>query len=263
MCHDSDATPAVFAEPLTDAIGRNLTLISADGTAFSAHAARPGRSASAAGVVVLPDVRGLHPFYERLADRFAEQGHAAMAIDYFGRTAGTGPRGDDFPVREHILQVRRDGIDEDIEAAIAFLRSADGGSCTTVFAVGFCFGGRQAFFASRPRFGLGGVVGFYGGTGVFPNGAPGPTQRAAELEAPILGLFGDADEGIPEADVVAFGQALAAAGIPHEIVTYAGAPHGFFEAGRPEFGEASRDAWRRVLEFISRRAGNLSPDSTA
>jgi carboxymethylenebutenolidase len=263
MCHENDATPAVFTEPLTDAIGRSLTLTSADGTAFRAHAVTPERSAVGSGVVVLPDVRGLHPFYERLAVRFAEQGHAAVAIDYFGRTAGTGLRGDDFPVREHITQVRRDRIDEDIEAAIAFLRSPDGGSCTSAFAVGFCFGGRQAFFASRPRFRLGGVAGFYGGPGLFPNGALGPTQRAAELDAPILGLFGGADEGIPEVDVLAFDRALSEAGVEHEIVTYPGMPHGFFEAARPEFGDASRDAWRRVLELIARRAGNPALDLEA
>jgi carboxymethylenebutenolidase len=254
VCHDTDAAPPGLGEPPTRATGGPLTLTSADGTTFSAFLARPERPLGRTGVLILPDVRGLHPFYERLAERLAEQGHTALAIDYFGRTAGLGPRGDDFPVMEHILKVRREKIDDDIDAAADHLRSPDGGGCTSVLALGFCFGGRQAFFAARPRFGLAGVIGFYGGPGVYPNGALGPTQRANELTSPILALFGGADEGIPASEVSAFDEALGAAGVEHEIVTYPNAPHGFFDVKQAEHADASADAWRRVLGFLDRHA---------
>ena len=86
------------------------------------------------------------------------------------------------------------------------------------------------------------------------DGSPGPAQRASELEAPILGLMGGADPAIPQAEVDAFGAALESAGAEHELVTYDGAPHSFFDRRHEEFAEASADAWRRVLEFVERRS---------
>jgi len=253
MCHDTDAQPAVFGEPITSVRSHSLTLTSAGGTLVGAFIARP-HEPSGSCVVILPDNRGLHRFYEQLAERLAEQGHAALAIDYYARTAGTGPRDEEFPFRDHLAQVTREGIDDDISAAVEYLRSADGdGACQRLFAVGFCFGGRQAFLASRPRFALGGVIGFYGGPNVYPNGAPGPIQMATELAAPILGLFGGADQGIPAEDVAAFDDALSGVGLAHELVTYPGAPHSFFDRKCEEFVDAAADAWHRVLEFVGER----------
>ena len=196
-------------------------------------------------------MRGLYRFYEQLGLRIAQQGHTALAIDYFGRTAGTGPRDASFPFMEHVVRVTRTTLDDDIEAAANYLRSNEGGNNDAVLALGFCFGGRQAFLASAPRFQLDGVIGFYGAPGFYPNGAPGPTQRAAELKAPILAIFGGADEGIPANQVEAFDQALTSARVPHEIVVYPGAPHSFFDIKHEEHAEACADAWRRVLAFIA------------
>src|SRR5258706_2585314 len=101
MCFDLDSRPPI--EPIAggalDAVP--ITLTAEDGTPFRAFAALPA-SATGAGILVLPDVRGLHPFYEELALRFAEHGVAAVAIDYFGRTAGVGPRGADFEHMPHV-----------------------------------------------------------------------------------------------------------------------------------------------------------------
>ena len=87
MCHDQDSRPP--APPRTGDVAERgtLTLTSADGTEFSAAFATPAAPPSA-GVVVLPDVRGLHPYYVALAERFAQAGLAAVAVDWFGRTDG-------------------------------------------------------------------------------------------------------------------------------------------------------------------------------
>ena len=262
MCHESTASPAVYGRPLTPADAELVTLTSADGTDFAGFLVRPQRH-SGAGVVVLPDARGLAPFYQELALRIAEQGHVALAIDYFGRTAGAGTsdRGDDFPFMEHVVRLSRATMQEDLEAAIALIRSPRGGECQAVFALGFCLGGRSAFFASAPRFGLTGVIGFYGAPGIAGPYGPGPTQHAHELRAPILALFGGSDHGIPPSEVDAFRAALSGAGVEHEVVTYPGAPHGFFDVQQSAFAADSRDAWRRTLAFIQvqtnmRRAGN-------
>ena len=253
MCFDLDSVPPIPVVSGAAVEHRELELESADGTRYAAFAALPDQP-SGKGVVILPDVRGLYRFYEELALRFAERGMAAVAIDYFGRTAGVGRRGDDFPYREHVQRTTADGVQADVRAAVEYLRSEDGGSATAIFTVGFCFGGRHSWLAAAAGHGLAGAVGFYGRPGVGADGSPGPAQRASELEAPILGLMGGADEGIPAADVAAFERALADAGVEHELVTYDGAPHSFFDRKQDEFADASEDAWRRVLEFIEGRS---------
>jgi carboxymethylenebutenolidase len=252
MCHDANSAPPVFSEPKTAVHSRRQILTSPGQAQFAAFLATPEESAGT-GVVILPDIRGLHPFYEQLAPRVAEHGHTALAIDYFGRTAGTAPRGASFQHMEHILRVSRQTIDADILTAASFLRSAAGPQCKNIFALGFCFGGRQAFFASAARFGFSGVVGYYGALGPYPNGATGPLQHAAELSAPILGLFGGADHGISGKDVAAFDAALTRNGVDHDFVIYPDAPHSFFDIKYSEHAAACADSWRRVLAFLDRR----------
>jgi carboxymethylenebutenolidase len=199
-------------------------------------------------VVILPDVRGLYRFYEELALRFAERGIAAVAIDYFGRTAGVAKRGEDFEYMEHVAQATGEGIQADVRAAVEWLRPR----ANTIFTVGFCMGGRESWLAAASGHGLAGAIGFYGRPGTGRDGSPGPVDRAPELDAPILGLMGGADEGIPPKDVAKFEQALEAASVEHELVTYDGAPHSFFDRKQEEFADASEDAWARALAFIER-----------
>jgi carboxymethylenebutenolidase len=247
MCHDADSTPPIRVIRGAGVSHEDLVLEAADGNRFAAFQALPDESAGT-GVVVLPDVRGLYRFYEEVALRLGERGFAAVAIDYFGRTAGVGKRGDDFPYMDHVAKTTADGVQADVGAAVQHLRA----SCDRVFTLGFCFGGRHSWLASAAGHGLAGAIGFYGRPGVGGDGSPGPTQRAGELEAPILGLMGGADPGIPPEDVAAFDEALTAAGVGHELVTYDGAPHSFFDRKQEEFAEASEDAWRRVLAFLER-----------
>jgi carboxymethylenebutenolidase len=227
---------------------RDLELEAADGNRLAAFAAEPDEPARA-GIVVLPDVRGLYRFYEELALRFAERGYAAVAIDYFGRTAGIAKRDDDFPYMEQVAQTTQEGIQADVRAAVEELRSR---GATSIFTVGFCFGGSNSWLAAASGHGLAGAVGFYGRPGEGRDGSPGPAQRAGEMTAPILALMGGDDPAIPREAVAELERALAAAGVEHEVVTYEGAPHSFFDRKYEEFADASEDAWRRVLAFVER-----------
>jgi dienelactone hydrolase len=101
--------PADIAPIAGGAGAELLELESADGTRFSAALAESPEPRGRA-VVILPDVRGLYPFYSELAERFAAAGHHAIAIDYFGRTAGLGPRGEDFEYTPHVSELRRSGV---------------------------------------------------------------------------------------------------------------------------------------------------------
>ncbi len=228
--------------------GRDAILTSTDGTDLRARFARSS-IVSDAGIVIAPDVRGLHPYYEGLAQRFADAGVHAIAFDYFGRTAGTGPRADDFPFRDHVPRTTPAGIQQDLRAASAQLRAETG--ARRVFVVGFCFGGRVAFNADAEQDDIAGVIGFYGPP--LPrdaNDTDAPLRKVARMHAPVLGLFGAADQGIPQSAVDAFDAALGKAHVARRLVTYPGAPHSFFDRRFAEHASACDDAWRRVLAFI-------------
>jgi carboxymethylenebutenolidase len=248
MCFELDSLPPVPRIAGAAVSHDDLELEAADGNRFAAFEATPD-DPNGIGVVILPDVRGLYRFYEELALRFAERGYHALAIDYFGRTAGVAKRGDDFEYPEHVAQTTPEGIQADVHAAVERLRP----STRAIFTVGFCFGGRHSWLAAAAGHGLAGAVGFYGGPGE-RNGVPGPMQRAAELEAPILALQAGADQNITAEMNEAFDRALTEAGVEHEIVTYDGAPHSFFDRRYEDFADASEDAWRRVLAFLDQHA---------
>ncbi len=251
MCFELDSLPPVPVLSGASVSHEDLELEAADGNRLAAFAASPDESGGT-GVVVLPDVRGLYRFYEELTLRFAERGYPAVAVDYFGRTAGVAKRDDEFPYMDHVVQTTPAGIQSDLAAAAAHLRSPAGGSCRAIVTVGFCFGGRHSWLAAAAGHELVGAIGFYGRPGLGADGSPGPMQRADEMQAPILALMGGDDPAIPQPDVDAFEQALAAAGVEHEVVTYPGAPHSFFDRKQEEFAGASEDAWGRVLAFLER-----------
>lgn len=248
MCHDPDSGPPIPPIAGASVSHEDVVLESADGNRFAAFAAGPDAPARC-GVVVLPDVRGLHHFYEEVALRLGEQGVAAVAIDYFGRSAGVGKRHEDFPNVEHVPLTTAAGIQADVAAAVAHLGSQAG--VQAVFTLGFCFGGRHSWLSTAGGHGLAGAVGFYGSPGL-RNGEDGPTQRATEFQAPVLALMGGADHAISADDVAAFESALTGAGVEHEVVTYEGAPHSFFDRKQAEFADASADAWRRVFGFLEK-----------
>ncbi len=245
MCYDGDSSPPITPNPDGANGHRDLTLTTSDGTQFAAFQATSSEP-KGPGVVILPDVRGLHHFYEELALRFAEQGYDSVAIDYFGRTAGVEKRDESFPYADHVPLTTIEGVTADTAAAVAVLREADAGRA--MFTVGFCYGGSNSWLQAAAGHGLSGAIGFYGN----PKRPPvGPIERVAEYDCPILALMGGDDPGIPPEVVDEFRAALDGAGVRNEVVVYPGAPHSFFDRKQEQFAEASADAWGRVLAFIA------------
>jgi carboxymethylenebutenolidase len=244
MCFDLDSAPPI--PPLTGAAVSHddLTLEAEDGNRFAAFQALPDGELGA-GVVILPDVRGLYRFYEELALRFAERGIAAVAFDYFGRTAGVDKRPDDWDYMPLVQQLTTEQVQADVAACVRHLR---GLGCSSIFTVGFCFGGSGSWAAAASGHGLAGAVGFYGRPGRM-------IELVPQLDAPILALQGGADQAITHEDNVGFEQALNEAGKQYELVEYEGAPHSFFDRKQEEFQAASDDAWSRTLAFIDANAG--------
>jgi carboxymethylenebutenolidase len=243
MCYPDDARPPL--PPIGGAASDqgDLVLTAADGNKFAAYFARAA-APTGAGMVVMPDVRGLHHFYKELAQRFAEAGIDAVAIDYFGRTAGMGDRSEAFDYKPHVEKTTPEGISADVAAAVAHLKTKDGGAVKSVFTVGFCFGGSSSWNMSALVDGLDGDIGFYG--------RPERTLPfMSRMKAPLLLLIAGADF-TPQEAFVDFDKKLTEAKVPHEMHIYEGAPHSFFDRNFAEWKDACDDAWRRMLAFIKK-----------
>jgi carboxymethylenebutenolidase len=249
MCHEYGAHPPI--PPISGAAmqAEDIVLTAQDGARFSAYLAQPPQP-TGAQVLIFPDVRGLHPFYKELAQRFAEIGVCALAIDYFGRTAGTEARDETFVFQPHVEKMQMPTFLLDVSAALAFMRAKPGSEAP--FVVAFCRGGTLALLTGAENFDLSGLIVFYGGLSRPVAGSKGPTlEQAAKIHHPVLGLYGGADQGIPPEAVKQLDQQLDQAGVPHELIVYPGATHSFFDRRYSEFAEASADAWKRVQAFIA------------
>ena len=245
MCYSDDARP-----PLPPVISGgasdhgDLHLTAADGNRFMAHHARAS-SPTGSGMVVLPDVRGLHTFYKELAVRFAEAGVDTVAMDYFGRTAESDDRGEGFDWKSEVAKTTPDGIGADVRACVEYLGTADGGWPRAVFTVGFCFGGGNSWSQLAKGHGLAGAIGFYGGR---------PEQilpLVPQMSGEILMFIAGADF-TPAEQFEKVAAEVREGGIPVETHTYEGAPHSFFDRSYAEHAGACDDAWRRMLAFMQR-----------
>jgi len=244
MCYSDDARPPLPPVGGGASDQGDVDLTAADGNrlmAYFAHAGEP----TGAGMVILPDVRGLHDFYKELAQRFAEAGIDAVAIDYFGRTAGHGPRDESFEWQPYVEKTTHADIKADTAAAVEWLRSPDGGAVRSVFTVGFCYGGAQSWRQSAGGHGLAGAIGLYGIPSRVRDVVP-------QMEAPLLMLIAGADF-TPQEEFRKFDQELTDAGKAHRMVVYDDAPHSFFDRTFAEHKEACDDAWRQILAFVKEK----------
>jgi carboxymethylenebutenolidase len=227
-----------------------LALETSDGP-MAAYEAVPDGGARRA-VVVIQEAFGVNDHIQDVTRRFADAGYHAIAPALFHRAGGGTAPYDDFekvlPLYEGLTDA---GILVDAGAAADHLNAAgflDG----AIGIVGFCMGGRVTFLVSLDR-ALGAAVGFYGGgivTARFPT-FPALIDRVGELQTPWLGLFGDEDHSIPVADVERLRQELDGADVPHDIVRYAGADHGFHCDQRPSYhAESATDAWARTIAWF-------------
>src|SRR5258708_23288131 len=160
-------------------------------------------------MIVLAAVRGRHHFYKELAQRYAEAGIDAVTIDYFGRTAGIDERDDSFEYMPHVEKTTPETIAADAGAAMAYLKSKDGGAVKSVFTVGFCFGGSNSFNQSAFHPDLNGCIGFYGR----------PLRHEAfisKMKAPLLVMIAGADAATPLDQAKEFVPKLEAAAQPAE-----------------------------------------------
>ena len=242
MCFSSDQHPPL--PPRTSDVGEHgpTVLTAADGTRLAAFDAVPV-TRRGASLVLLPDIRGMHPYYTDLAIAFAQAGIDTVAIDPYARTAGLSDRGAGFVFRPHADALERSSLASDVRAAKDRLASR---SDDPVFTLGFCRFGAESWALSATDLGAAGCMGFYG--------KPGSVlELVPSMTAPLLILAAGADAATSPEENAAFDRALSDAGVDHEFVEYAGAPHSFFDRSFAQWEEACSDAWKRMLGFVDAR----------
>lgn len=227
--------------------GERGFITAADGGQNAAYAVSP-EGPTGVGVLILPDVRGLFHFYERLACAVAAEGYQALAIDYFGRTAGLEPRGEDWDSWDDDMDATSpELVTLDIRAGLTRLRDMGATRC---FILGFCFGGGIIFRNVDQELAVEGMVAVYGVAREW-NQYPAAYDSLARASYPVLALFGGADENIPQEEVAAIETALDRSNVQHEVYVYPGAPHSFFDDHFSEHADACRDVWQRLLAFTA------------
>ncbi|MEV4535297.1 dienelactone hydrolase family protein [Asanoa sp. NPDC049518] len=242
MCYGDEARPPQPPNPGPIGAHGPVVLSSPDGTEFDGYFAHPA-SPTGRGIVIFPDVRGLHVFYKELAESFAAAGLSALAFDYFGRTAGRGDRGEDFGYREHVDALQFSSVRTDASTAAAWLR-AEG--ATTLFTVGFCFGGAMSWRQAAAGDDLRGSIGFYG--------VPSRVADVADEITTPLQILAAGQDFTPVAEVEQFADRVRAHGVDVRMTVYPNAGHSFFDRAFGQNQEEVADAWRQMLAFIAEKS---------
>ena len=241
MCFSNDQHPPL--PPMSSEVGAHgpTELVAMDGNAFRAYDATPV-TRRGASLVLLPDIRGLYPYYTDLALAFATAGIDTVALDPYGRTAGVTARDDAFQFMPHAKALTSEQVLADSHAAAAHLQER---SHDPLFTLGFCKFGGESWLLAASDLGASGCMGFYG--------RPVAAQEVVDqMTAAVLILAAGADQATSPEDNAAFDRALTESGKEHEYVIYDGAPHSFFDRSFINWGSACDDAWGRMLGFIDR-----------
>jgi carboxymethylenebutenolidase len=220
-------------------ITENVTYPDAEGNELMGYLARPETEGALPAVVVIQEWWGLNEHIRDVARRFASEGFVALAPDLYGGVSTTEPD----EAQKLAMDLDTEAAVQEIDQAAAFLLEQEFVTGGQVGVVGFCMGGGLSLRAGSASENVGAVVAFYGRTP--------PAEEIAEIQAPVLGLYGAEDGGIPVSDVEAMEETLNEAGIENEIHIYEGAEHAFFNETRQSYNaEAAEDAWPRTLAWF-------------
>jgi carboxymethylenebutenolidase len=206
-------------------------------------------------VLVAMEIFGLHEYIRDVVRRLAKLGAFAIAPDYYFRTGTDLTKITDFKELMPVVNAKPDAeLIADLDATVGWAKS-QGGDASRLGIVGFCRGGRTVWLYDAHSDALKAGVAFYGSlvdpqNPVWPKS---PLQLAPEMKAPVLGLYGEADQGISVAQVEQMKEALKAAGKVADFKIYPGAPHGFHADYRPSYRqEAAEDAWTKMTDWFKK-----------
>ncbi len=230
------AATTVTAEGL---VAENITYNDSDGNELMGFLAYPEGGSDLPGVVLIQEWWGLNEHIRDVARRLANEGFAVLAVDLYDGVSTSEPD----EAQKLVMELDQAAAVQEIGAAASYLQTQAYVGSEQIGVMGFCLGGALALQAGRAHTNVGATIAFYGRTP--------PPEQAAEIQSPVLGLYGSEDQGIPVSDVEAMQAALTDAGIPNEIQVYEGAGHAFFNDTRESYDEAAAaDAWTRSLAWL-------------
>jgi carboxymethylenebutenolidase len=220
------------------------------------YEARPTGPGKYPVVIVLPEAWGMHEYIKDVVHRFAKRGFLAITFEPYARTGGVLHIEDREAVMKVINAVPDAQVMGDLNAIVAYAKKLPAARAERIGVTGFCRGGLYTLLFAAQSPDVKAAVAWYGQ--IKPAKAAGirtlgPLDVAAQIKAPLLGLYGEADQGIPVGDVKEMESALKAAGKTAEFVLYPDAPHAFHSDYRPSYREnAAKDAWARCLAWFNK-----------
>lgn len=252
-----------IATDATDLVTQDVTYPAPDGFALPAYVVRPAGSGPFPVVIVVSEIFGVHEYIRDVCRRLAKAGYAAVAPAFFVRVQDPAPLSDMQAIMRIVGAARYDQVMGDIGAGLDWIGAQSWAKADRVGITGFCWGGKVVWQAMARFPTLDAGVAWYGRLSPAATatdeqkaaGRPWPIDLASELKAPVLGLYGGADSGIPNDTVKAMNDALEAAGrTDSQIILYDDAPHGFHADYRASYREAdAKDGWRRLLALFNSR----------
>ena len=255
------------ASPITtDSAGlttANVSYAAPDGFDLPAFVARPEGEGPFPVVIVVSEIFGVHEYIRDICRRLAKAGFAAVAPAFFVRKADPAPLSDMSAIMAIVAAAGYEQVMGDVGATLEWIGLQSWARSDRVGITGFCWGGKVVWQACARFPALDAGVAWYGRLVPAANateeqktaGRPWPVDLAGELKAPVLGLYGGQDSGIPNDTVKAMNDALAAAGkTDSQIILYDDAPHGFHADYRASYREAdAKDGWARLLVLFEQK----------
>ena len=220
------------------------------------YEARPATAGKYPVVLVIPEVFGMHEHIKDVTRRFARENFLSITFEPYAREGGVLHLPDIESVRKVVDRVPDARVMGDLDALVAYAKKHPAGQVDRIGVTGFCRGGMYTLLFSAHSREMKAAVPWYGQ--LRPAKTPGiraagPLDVAAQINSPVLGLYGEVDLGIPVADVKEMEATLKAAGKTAEFVIYPGAPHAFFADYRPSYREgAAKDAWGRCIAWFNK-----------
>jgi carboxymethylenebutenolidase len=246
-------TADTVTTPATGLVAGEVSIPVPDGT-IPGYRAMPAAGGPFPVVLVVQEIFGVHEHLKDVCRRFAHEGYFAVAPELYARQGDVSQITDYRRIfAEVVSKVPDTQVMSDLDAAVAWAGQSEKGNMDAVAITGFCWGGRITWLYAAHNPTLKAGVAWYGRLKGKPSELQPhyPLEMVAQLKAPVLGLYGGADKGIPQEDVEAMRTALKAAGKPGEIIVYPDAPHGFNADYRPSYRpKAAADGWQRCLAWF-------------
>jgi carboxymethylenebutenolidase len=220
------------------------------------YEARPAGPGKYPVVIVIPEIWGMHEYIKDVVRRFAQRGFLAITFEPYARTGGVLQIEDREALLKVVNAVPDAQVMADLNAIVAYAKKLPAARADRIGMTGFCRGGLYTLLFAAQSPDVKAAVPWYGQIKPAKSAGIrtlGPLDLAAQIKAPLLGLYGEADQGIPVADVKEMESALKAAGKTAEFVLYPDAPHAFHADYRPSYREnAAKDAWARCLAWFNK-----------